>query len=374
MAETKNNQSTKKTKKKKFWIGYGIYMGILAVLVTVLLAYVWNIMKKYEKAQPVYVLEALLDDLKAGKSDRIADVELGKFEAAENYAETFAGNVKGKELGYRVKSNGSFLITYSLLDDDQVVAEATLKADNEKTIMGILSISDWKVDSVRVSVPSGDKGIKITVPAAYTVKVNGVELTAEERTGEARVIDGMEYVAEYTDPPKTVAYEVKGLMKEPVVEVSDGSGSAVDLSAYAGASEIVLGYAESEMPQELKDYVLTAAKDYSNFFSKDIEGCYDSTACIQRYFPEGSYYIGLAEQYRTGDMWMYSAHSAPEFRNAEVSEYIRYSDSCFSCRVAFDKYMVLTLSGEPRIERNDQVYYYVNIGGNWLIADMKSKA
>ena len=43
MAEEK----TKKTKKrKKFWLGYGIYMGILAVLVAVLLVYVWNVMKK----------------------------------------------------------------------------------------------------------------------------------------------------------------------------------------------------------------------------------------------------------------------------------------------------------------------------------------
>lgn len=371
MAEEK----TKKTKKrKKFWLGYGIYMGILAVLVAVLLVYVWNVMKKYEKAQPVYVLEGLLEELKAGTSDKIADAQLGKFEAADNYADTFASSVKGKDLEYRVKSNGSYIMTYSLLDNDTVVAEADLKADNERTVMGILSISDWKVDSVRVAIPSGDKGVKITVPDSYTVKVNGVTLTAEERSDEPQAIDGMEYVAEYVDAPKKVTYEVKGLINEPSVEVTDGFGTPVDISGYDDTDEIELEFRESEMPEELKDYVFTAARDYSNFFSKDIEGCYESTACIQPYFPQGSYYMDLAEQYRLGDMWMYSAHSAPEFLNVTVSEYVRYSDSCFSCRVAFDKYMVLTLSGDPRTERNDQVYYYVNIDGKWLIADMKSKA
>lgn len=372
MAEARNTKKTKK--RKKFWLGYGIYMGILAVLVAVLLIYVWDVMKKYEKAQPVYVLEGLLEELKAGKSDNIADVQLSRFEAAQNYADTFAQSVKGKDLEYRVKSNGSYLMTYSLLDKDTVVAEADLRADNERTIMGILSISDWRVDTVRVSVPSGDKGVKITVPDNYTVKVNGVLLTEAERSGEPQAIDGMQYVAEYVEPPKKVTYEVKGLINEPSVEVADGFGAPVDISGYEDKTEIVLGYSESEMPQELKDYVLKAAVDYSNFFSKDIDGCYESTACIQPYFPQGSYYIDLAEQYRTGDMWMYSAHSAPEFLNVTVSEYVRYSDSCFSCRVAFDKYMVLTLSGEPRTERNDQVYYYVNIGGSWLIADMKSNA
>ena len=373
MAEERKT-SKRKTKKKKFWLGYGIYMGILAAFVAVLLVYVWDVMKKYEKAQPVYVLEGLLDDLKEGKSDLIADVSLGKFEASGNYAETFAQSVKGKKLDYKVKSNGSYLMTYTLLDNDKVVAEADLKADNERSLMGILSISDWRVDTVRVTVPDGDKGVEITVPDNYTVKVNGVALTSEEMSKEPETLDGMEYVAEYVTPPKKTTYEVKGLINAPSVEVWDSLGVQLDMSRYAGSEEIVLEYGESEMPQDLKDYVLTAAKNYSNFFSKDIEGCYESTACIQPYFPQGSYYIDLAEQYRTGDMWMYSAHSAPEFENVAVSEYVRYSDHCFSCRVVFDKRMVLTLSGEPRVERNDQVYYYVNIGGEWLIADMKSKA
>ncbi|MCM1309275.1 MAG: hypothetical protein NC223_11810 [Butyrivibrio sp.] len=374
MTEAKRIKKTRK--RKKFWLGYGIYMGILAVLAAVLLVYVWNVMKEYESAQPVYVLEGLLDELKAGRSDAVADVELGKFEseAADNYADTFAQSVKGKDLDYKVKLSGSYLMTYSLLDGDKVVAEADLRAENERSIMGILSISDWRVDCVRANVPSGDKGVRITVPYNYTVRVNGVALTEEERSGEPQAIEGTEYVAEYTEPPKRVTYEVNGLINEPSVEVSDGTGLPVDISGASDGSEISLDYAESEMPQELKDYVFAAARDYSNFFSKDIEGCYESTACIQRYFPAGSYYMDLAEQYRTGDMWMYSAHSAPEFRDVTVSEYVRYSDDCFSCRVAFDKYMVLTLSGEPRTERNDQIYYYVNIDGSWLIADMKSKA
>lgn len=373
-AENTGNKNTKKRHKKsrRFWIGYGIYMVVLAALVAILLVNVWKTMKKYEQAQPVYVLEELLADLKAGKSDIIEDSYLGRFEQAQNYADVFADSVKGKDLEYSVKTNDDYSMVYNLIDGGEVVAEAELVSDNERTIMGILSISDWKAVSVRAKVPSGDKYVKVTVPDTYTVKINGVKLGTEDTVGEPKPLDGMDYVAEYVDVPKMVTYEVKGLLDEPQVEVSDWFDMPVDISGYTDLTDITFEYKESEMPQDYKDYVVKAAMDYSNFFSKDLPGCYEGTACIQPYFPEGSYYIDLAEQYRTGDMWMYSAHHDTQFLNVTVTEYIRYSDLCFSCRVAFDKNMVLDLSGETRTDRNDQTYYYVNIGGNWLIADIKS--
>jgi hypothetical protein len=67
---------------------------------------------------------------------------------------------------------------------------------------------------------------------------------------------------------------------------------------------------------------------------------------------------------------MYSAHSAPVFTNEKVSNYVVYSDDCFSVEVAFDKTMILTLNGNERLDKNNQVYYYVKIDGKWLIADM----
>ena len=190
--------------------------------------------------------------------------------------------------------------------------------------------------------------------------------------GEPVDMEGMKYVADYVEVPKTVTYEVKGLVSNPDIRVADASGNNIDVSSYTDYSNINVGYVTTQIPAELSDYAVTAAKAYSNFFSRDLAGCGESTACLQIYFPQGSYYIDLAEQYRQGDMWMYSRHNTPEFNNVSVEDYTPYSDVCFSCRVIFDKSMYLTATGDTRTEHNDQTYYFVNVDGKWLIADIKS--
>ena len=358
-------------KKSKFWIGYGIYMGILVVLLVVLLVNVWSIMKKYQAAQPERKMEELIERLEKGDVSDVRVASGSKFEPASDNLAAFSDMVKGKSLTYTVKSRTSDSMKYNIKDGEDVVAYAELTASNNRRMMFILAVSDWNLSGVEAVSKNGNKAVSIEVPDGYSVYVNGVMAGEEERTGEPVVVDGMEFVAEYVDAPKLITYQVKGLTEVPVVSVKDGNGNDIDMSLYTDYSDIKVSYQESDIPDDIKEYVITAAKDYSNFFSRDLQGCGESTACIQKYFPQGSYYIDLAEQYRTGDMWMYSGHQTPVFSNVDVREYTVYSDSCFSCRVIFDKTMILK-NGETRTEHNDQVYYYVNIDGKWLIADMKS--
>ena len=366
------DKKVKIKRKSIFWRGFAIYMGVLALLVVALSVYVWNTMKKYEQAQPEYVVEDLLEQLEKGDVSGMKASAGSKFEPELDLSEDFAEKVKGKNLDYKVKSSSTYKMVYYILDGENKIGEAEITADNERKIMGILSISDWEVASIEAEAVIGTNSVKITMPSGYAAKVNGVELGSEEQTGEPEIMEGMTYVAEYVEAPTTVTYEVKGLVNIPTVEVTDVSGNNVDLSSYTDYTNITIGYQTEEMPAELADYAITAAKAYSNFFSRDLDGCGQSTACLQIYFPQGSYYIDLAEQYRQGDMWMYSSHSAPGFDNVQAIDYVKYSDACFSCRVIFDKSMYLTATGDTRVEHNDQTYYFVNLDGSWLIADIQS--
>ncbi|MGN0370471.1 MAG: hypothetical protein ACI4EW_07985 [Butyrivibrio sp.] len=363
-----------KTKKSKFWRGFVIYVGVLAVLVAVLLIYVWNTMKKYEASQPEPVAVKVAEQLSAGDTSMVSEEVSNKFETASVSADLFADSVKGKDLTVSVKSTKATEMQYNLLDNDKVVATVTLKAENQHNIMGILSIADWKVSEVKAVTQAGNNNVSVTVPETYKVYINDVQLGNDEMTGDASVMEGMEYVAEYVELPKFVTYKVKGLINTPVLTVYDADDNPVDLSEVSDYSDVKIGYSSTEMPQELYDHVWLASKSYSNFFSRDLEGCGVSTACLQPFFPANSYYIDLAEQYRQGDMWMYSSHNTPEFNNVSITEYTVYSEVCFSCRVIFDKSMYLTATGETKTEHNDQTYYYVNLDGNWLIADIKTNS
>ena len=375
MAEDiKRKKKTNKKSGKKFWKGFGIYVAIMAVLVIVLYIYVWNTMKKYEKAQPENIMETLVSQLEKGDMQSVSKISGGKFEPDLDLTKDFSDSVKGGKITYKVKKTGTDSMEYYIMNGDKKAATAVISSSNNRKILGILAISDWNIESVTPVNPDGATNVKITIPEKYTAKINGVELSQTEQEGDLKAIDGAEHVAEYIgdNVPKVRTYKVKGLVNTPVITVTDENGNDVDMSGITNYSDIVVPYGYQNMPQELMDYAYEAATAYSNFFSRDLAGCSQSTDCLQKYFVKNSYYIDLAEQYRVGDMWMYSRHNTPVFINTGVTEYVPYNDQCFSCRVFFDKSMYLTATGETRVETTDQTYYFVNTDGQWLIADIKT--
>ena len=361
---------SKKNSKSKFWMIFRIYAVVLVALIVVLLIYTYNSMKKYESKQPEVVMDELISQLEEGDISSVNFTAGNKFEDVISFSEDFMALIKNKELEYEMKMTSYDAMTYSIISGDEVIATANLKADNHRGMFAILTVCDWEVESVEAKAAKGDNKVSITMPSDYTAYINGVQLGKEEQKGELKSIEGLDFVAQYTTIPQYVTYKVQGLSKTPVVKITDRTGAEVDLTSFEDLSNINIDYTESEMPQDLMSYVSQAAKDYSNFFSKDLPGCSQSTAGIDKYFPEGSTYVALAENYRLHDMWMYSAHNGTEFIDFKVGDYIVYSDTLFSCTVSFTKRMVLNFNSEERKEYNDQIYYYVNIDGKWLIAAM----
>lgn len=369
-------------KKSRFWLGYIILIGVLVIFMVVVFIYVWNTMKKYEASQPKYTIEGIIEKIQTGTLDIPVTGGVtktsGKFEKGETGTTSFDFNTmfKGKTLTYQKdkESYNQDKPIYDIIENNKVIAKVKLSAVNTHNVMAILAISDWDVTEITANMAmqeTGNINVSVTMPSNFSATLNGIALSDTERKGEPQAKKEMENVGQYAEVPKFVTYEVTGLSKAPVLSIKDNNNAEVDLSSYNGDySNVSVDYKPSEMPQDLKDYVLLAAKTYSNYFSRDVEGCQSSTAGIQPFFPKDSYFVQLAEQYRQGDMWMFSGHTAPTFSNESVTDYIRYSDTVFACTVAFDKTMVLK-NGTTRVDKNNQVYYYVNIDGKWLIADMR---
>ena len=369
----KTSKGTKKT-KSKFWFGYRIYVGVLALLFVVMCIAVWNTMKKYEAAQPEKYVDKVVQKIEDGNFEDVTYTSGAdnKFEPNLDYKKEFESLVAGKELDFKISADSydSLKPKYDILIGEEKVATVNLKSVKEYKKMAILVLSEWEVDSIVPVVKAGNYEIEITLPMNYEAEINGIKLTDEELSGNAVEMEGFDYVKEYVEAPKTVTYVVKGLANVPELKVNGEVIASDKLTVKGNKYSYTADYKAQEIPAELRDYVLNAAKKYSNYFSRDLEGCRESTAPIADIFPAGSYYIQMAEKYRQEDMWMYSAHSAPVFTNEKVSNYIVYSEDCFSVEVAFDKTMVLTLNGNERLDQNNQVYYYVKIDGKWLIADM----
>lgn len=366
-------------KRRRISVFKVVFLAVVVVMVLFWLIVIGNVRKKlviYEKSQPEYTVEKYVEQFKDGSIfDSLDFAQSGnRFEDMQIYRSKFVAGINGKEITYE-KDQTSYDAknpVYNVYADDVLIAKITLKETASKPLMFILTKQDWEVLSIEAVYETGDKGITITAPDTYSVFINGVKLDSRELTGNVTQIDALKYAAEYVTVPQLVEYSVQGLLSEPEVTIYNNQGEQVMYTADDNGNITIDTFMTSTIDSELSATVLQNAKNYSNFFSKDIDGCSNSVAPISYMFPADSYYLELAENYRINDMWMYSAHQPPVFTNEMVSNYIVYTPQLFSVEVYFEKNMVLTLNGETRKDITNSRYYYANIDGNWLIVDMQS--
>lgn len=360
-------------KKKAFKIGFMIYLLTLAAICTVFLLYVWNTMIKYESMQPKGAMEQLIKEITVEDMDFTQTENPSEFEDEDIFIAQMEERIDGADLYFRQRE-GSYdakAPVFDVYDNEDLLYTVTLKEKKEIRMMLILSASEWEIESVIPNVELGEYAVNITVPDNYEVKVNGIILEEEKHGGVKSPIEKLEYSGEYTQVPELVSYRFEGLVNEPVIEVSDWKQEKIDVSD-DGSQILIDCFPTEQIPEDLQEYVLEAVKTYSNFFSRDLEGCQKSTKPIRHLFPEDSYYLEMAENYRRHDMWMYSGHNAPVFDKEKVTNYTVYSDTLFSCEVFFEKTMILTKGGGKRVDTVHDVYYFVKIDGNWLISDIQT--
>lgn len=364
-----------KSKKFTFKTFLLIFAGILLLFWVGIVGYVHHCMKVYEAAQPERRIEEVLEAFRSGRFGEGSEFLLtaSRFEDPEACRKEYESLVVGKELTWR-KAPGSYDASaplYSIYAGDTRVAELGLREKSSKPLMLILTLQEWEVASVKPVFDQGAIDYTILVPEGYSLYVNGILADDREETGERAEPEEFQYAAAYVEVPELVEYKVGGLLKEPDIEVRSPEGVLVEPTTAKAGELRFERFAPNEMDPELEAFALKNAKDYSNFFSRDLPGATASVTCIRHLFPEGSDYLEMAEHYRLHDMWMYSSHTAPVFEEERVENYVRYSEDFFSCEVSFVKKMYLPKTNQHQQDEVHTRFYYVNIDGSWVIADMR---
>ena len=364
---------------KVFWIVYMNVVLLLVVFWLFFLFYVRNVLEDYEWSQPQQEVERLIEKLQEGSGSRLFSFrgEVSRFETEEELNQAFMERLKGKELTYRLLREGISPVTqlYGIYADEEKVAEVLLEESNEEPVLVFLTKGYWSLDSVEGFLPRERYQVDVTIPDIYEVSVNGIVLDAGDYASEPKEIRQFQYSKDYVEVPKLVRYLVNGLVGKPKVEVKDIHGNLIDPALYETETEgnfWMDSFVESEMDRELSDMVLSNAKRYANFFTKDLEGARKSVAPIADMFPKDSYYLTLADEYRRHDMWMYSAHETPVFSDETVCNYVEYAEDFFSCEVYFDRQMKLSGSKKIRKDSVRSKFYYAKLDGEWKIVDLET--
>jgi len=364
--------------KKKFplfGLGYVLFLLLLILFWVFVLLYVQKCLLIYEAGQPEHVVEALVQDLADGNAEKYFSFPSAssRFEDPNLVKSHFLETLSSGELRFE-KAPGSYDVqkpAYDLYAGTRKIATAKLREISSEPLMLILTAQEWELAYVEPVLETGERDLLIRVPNSCTVLVNGIPADERELTGNEWDIEEFEFAANYVSVPYLVEYQLSGLFDVPKIEIRNELGQEMGYTEKEG----ILQYAtfpSSPMEEELSAYVLKNAKNYSDFFSGDLAGGRSSVQPLKYMFPEGSYFLELADNYRKFDLWMYSQHQTPTFANEKVTNYVRYSEDFFSCHVYFEKTMYLTKTGETRtVVTNDQ-YYYVKQNDKWVIADMRT--
>lgn len=365
----------KKRKFPVFLIGYFIFLVALVLFWVYVLGYVRDCLVTYEASQPERVMETFVRELEEGEIEDFISfpVAQNRFEDPDIVKNRYMSYLSGQNISFE-KAPGSYDVQkpiYNIYAGDRKMASVALKEVSSEPLMFILAVQEWEIDSVEPVLDTGEKNLLIHVPDSCTVQINGITLDERELTGDEWDVEEYEYAAEYVSVPYIVEYEISDLFETPEVVIRDSYGQEMEYIEEAGFIEVV-DFPTGQIEDELADYVLKNAKNYSDFFSGDLAGGRNSVEPLRYMFPKDSYFLEQADHYRRYDLWMYSQHQAPTFANESVTNYVRYSEDFFSCDVYFEKTMVLTKTGEVRTVVTNDKYYYVNVDGKWVVVDMRT--
>lgn len=377
-----------------YWTGLGIYTIILLIFGACFLAYTDKALQQYENSQPETVMENYVAEFQQMAADGTLydkmemSSSVNEFESVDVYKELYKAHLAGITEYTFVKSESSYLAEkpeYYICGDGKPVAKIVLSASNEHTIFGILTIMDWQTESLDSAWEGSTKDYIIRIPDDYTATVNGVELSEANLTGEVIENPEFENVSNYVKMPAFVEYSAQGLMKEPKIRVFGADGQEREVVADEDGAFVLTQYQPSDnIPKERYDDALKMAQTWENFLTRDLPGEAHGLATIRKYLIKDSYYWNLAKQYANSvDITFISGHRMdnPPYSNIKISDYVSYGENCYSCYIYFEKNMILTKTGESRVDKIDSTFYFVKYDDSddkkdnphWAIADMIAK-
>ncbi len=394
------SQHRKRRRKKKTYIFRKAllgYVAVLAILCIAALLYVRSSLVAYENSQPDVYMQNLVADL-SGDSEVASTLEdkyfssvtLSKFDDIEAFKQQFTSKITDAEITYAAnpQSYDTSAPAYDLYSNGEVFMTVTLRSTNPSTRLGIMTISDWEIQSVAFSaddstttVQGGAYEYTISVPSMYSVFVNDIQLGEEELTGETTAITQFQYAAEYVEMPQLVTYHIEGLFFEPVITVTDSAGQNVEFTENNGSIVVEPAFTENSSADEISADIspLDTAKTWSRLMTDDLDGANHGLAQVKTFLIPGSYLDEMATDYAGSvDITFVSAHTLNSFTGESVSNYIKYNDNCFSCDVYFEKNMYLTRTGEYRTDVFNSRMFFVRIEDEsvatpgWYLVDMQA--
>lgn len=255
-----------------------------------------------------------------------------------------------------VKSHGQTVQGTPSQDSGQVSYSIRSLSKPEVTIEDVLGNS---VPYDRNKLPTFTQ-YKIVIPSNFTiVGKQPVPITAATLEG----VDALKYVKEYCDAvPDLATYVISTLSENPEFQILDGYGEPVEFTVENRKVTLTEQVGRDTLSLNVDFDPLEVAKMWSNFMTRDLSGGTNGFDTMAAYLINGSYLRGVAKSWATGvDITFTSSHTLenPPFHTQQISDYVVYSENCFSCQIKLGKTMHLTRTGDKVEDEIYGTFYFV---------------
>lgn len=356
-----------KKRVSSFWKIY-IVIGVLlfaALGIWLMCLYGW--LGDFESAQPKYLAEETFNEyfkefdaeeyVKLCDPDTLPDTEANTVAYLESVTE-------GKEITYKKVSTGMDTgYKYVVLADDGtdavkfasfMLVEEGSSDDGFKT---------YKADNFELYTSSNSQ-FTVEAPKGYTVIVNDIELTADNIIENDIPTPSCEHMPEGVSGLYYTKYLVKGLLSEPVVSVksSDGTAAVVVEDGHNYKAQPVY---DEDLEAQYSQWVLEGVENYAKYSQYDSKVNVTGFNKVAPYFDPDS---ELYESIKTVDNMFVIHYDKYEFTDMTASEFYRYDENTFSCRVQYTQ--KLYKDNEVYDDVVDQTLYLRLVDDKYLIYDM----
>lgn len=375
-----------KPKKKRLPIWKIIYWSVILLLILTVvivvartLGKITDFLTEYEEVQPKHLAEEVFrkyfspfnyDSLRA-ESDE--EKKLTEFESEEDIKAYINALIDGKELSYHPTSVGTsgtapaalklkdpsqyFIDTfnakgtlrYAVKAGESKIAEFTLDHSEDPSDISPRGFVRYRLSGISVYYYPHES-ISVKIPETFTAYLNGKPIGESHKLADVRETTEHEnHLPDGVAGITYIAYTVKGLYKKPELTIVSNMGESCTPVYNEEGNYYTCDIYSEKLKNEYSDYVIKAVEGYCAYIQEttvktsEIQGYFDTSTKLWKSIMDNPYYFVID-------------HSGWFFVNQTASEFYRYSDSLFSCRVSLDHH--LTIPGkEDYVDHVDLTLY-----------------
>lgn len=376
-----------------FWVLLLAFIIISVIVINNALDKITAFLEEYESVQPKYVEAEVFDsyfkridyEKLLTAADRGGNEDITEFEDKEDLINYLKGLYSDKEITYYSISTGTsnaqtaqldlsdlagyFVdqfnskgdIKYIVKADEDKIAEFTLVHSDSAAKISKHGFKEYELGSIELFF-FPHESVTVKLPKTSTLTVNGVKVSDkylipevnEEEEFNKHLPEGLEGVV-------YVAYTVDGLYLKPEISVTDKDGRTVEAVYNAEDNYWAAGFLyDDALAAQYSTYVINAIQKYAAYMQMD-----GSRADFIDYYDTDS---DLWENIITTENYFVWEHEGYTFKNQKASEFYRYNDDVFSCRVSMT-HVLHRYGWEDYVDYIDMTIFLRKVDGNYLIFD-----